>query len=184
MHVEVTGGDLPGLRALLERMQQENRSVLVGVPAGKEEADGTSLALVAATNEFGSPEQNIPERSFLRGGIHDGAAKLRAVNVDSCKKILLGGMTVVQAVNKLGVIAVGEVKRKIVQGPFEALAPSTIARRKAKIGGKRIAAHKAKLEAGLSPGLLFRPLVDTGQLRQSITYQLENSQTENAKVSE
>lgn len=145
----------------MQRMQQADRSVLIGVPAGKEEADGTPLAMVAAVHEFGSPEQNIPERSFLRAGVREGAPKFHTVNVDSCRKILLGQMTVEQAVNKLGVIGVGEVKRKIGNGPFVPLKPATIKRK------------------GSS-----RPLIDTGQLRQSITYQLEGARSANAKVVE
>jgi len=63
----MSGGDLPGLKALMQRMKDANRAVLVGVPAGVSEADGTTMATVAAVHEFGSPEQGIPERSFLRG---------------------------------------------------------------------------------------------------------------------
>ena len=33
--MHITGGDLPGLAALRERMLNANKSVLVGVPAGE-----------------------------------------------------------------------------------------------------------------------------------------------------
>lgn len=186
MRTSVKGGDLPGLKALMQRMAEANKSVLVGVPAGEfEESPGKEaipMAMVAAVHEFGCPERNIPERSFLRGGIRRGTPKFHAVNVDSMKKVLRGDMTIDGSLEKLGVVAVGEVKREFTAATFEPLKPSTIARRMAKISPKRIAAHKAKLEAGENPGLLFRPLVDTGSLRQSITYQLEGTESANAKV--
>lgn len=198
MHISVTGGDLPGLHKLMELMKDVDQSVLVGVPAGAMEdgrharteaaakklhnrrvkraaksgkvaraefifaeakTEAIPLAMIAAVHEFGSPEHNIPERSFLRGGIRRGTPKFHAVNVDSLKRVVNGEMTVDQAVNKLGVVAVGEVKREFTVGKFVPLKPATIKRK------------------GSS-----RPLVDTGQLRQSITYVLEGKQSANAKV--
>ena len=179
------GGDMPGLKKLSALMRNANKSVLVGVPAGpmEETPEGSvPMAMVAAVHEFGCPERNIPERSFLRGGIRRGTPRFHAVNVDSMKRVLLGDMTIAGSLEKLGVVAVGEVKREFTAGEFAPLAPSTIARRMAKISPKRIAAHKAKLEAGLTPGLLFRPLVDTGALRQSITYQLDGTASANARI--
>jgi hypothetical protein len=171
----MSGGDLPGLKALMARMNSANRSVLVGVPAGVEhtafKADvtfdngkkakvtvkhdaggGTSMATIAAVHEFGSPEQGIPERSFLRGGIRRAAPKLNAVNIDSLRKVLLGKMTIEQALEKLGVVAVGEVKREFVVGSFVPLKPETIKRKGS-----------------------TRPLIDTGNLRQAVTYVVEGA---------
>ena len=201
----MSGGDLPGLKALMKRMNDANRAVLVGVPgestekgqriranreykkamttvrefaglAGDAASKGqmrknlsgvrkearaladakfsksVSLAMVAAVHEFGSPEQGIPERSFLRGGIRRAAPKLNAVNIDSLRKVLLGKMTIEQAIEKLGVVAAGEVKREFVVGTFAPNKPATIKRK------------------GSS-----RPLIDTGSLRQSITYVVEGA---------
>lgn len=204
MSVHVSGGDLPGLKSLIRRMNEANRSVLVGVPAGKmhdgdharsEQAskklsaralkkatrnlktgrkvseklaetiatggkgEAISLAMIAATHEFGSPEQNIPERSFLRGGIRRGIPKFNKVNEDSLRKVVRGEMTCAGALDRLGVVAVGEVKREFVVGNFVPNKPATIKRK------------------GSS-----RPLIDTAQLRQSITYQLEGTQSSKARV--
>jgi hypothetical protein len=205
MSSNIQGGDLPGLKALMARMNGANRYVLVGVPSGTTErgqhiranreykkamavvrefaslagdaaskgqmrknlsgvrkeartladakfAGSVSLAMVAAVHEFGSPEQGIPERSFLRGGIRRATPKLNAVNIDSLRKVLLGKMTIEQAVEKLGVVAAGEVKREFVVGTFVPNKPATIARK------------------GSS-----RPLIDTGSLRQAVTYVVEGA---------
>jgi hypothetical protein len=161
-------GELPGLKSLIKRMNDANRRVLVGVPAGaKDEDDGTPVAMIAAVNEFGLPEHNIPERSFLRGGIRRGIPKFNRVNEDSLRKVVRGEMTVATAIEKLGVVATGEVKREFVAGNFQPLKPATIAARKRKFG-------KAST----------RPLIASGNLRQSITYVLDGQQSSKARVIE
>lgn len=181
--MHMTGGDLPGLKRLRERMKDCNKGVLVGVPRGagdegrhartdKQQArynstqasaspESTPLAMVAAVHEFGSPEQGIPERSFLRGGIREGVPKFNRLNEANLRAVVLGSKTVDQSLDMLGVVATGEVKRKIRQGPFEPLKQSTIDRK------------------GSS-----KPLIDTGQLIQSITYVRDGSQSANARVIE
>jgi len=159
MKATVVGGNLPGLSALRERMKDANRAVLVGVPAGKSEPDGTSLALIAAVHEFGSPENNIPERSFIRAGILRGRPKFERLNAANLRLVVLGKKTVEQAIEQLGVVASGEVKREFTVGTFEPLKPATIARK------------------GSS-----KPLIDTGNLRQAITYVIEGAQSPGAKV--
>jgi hypothetical protein len=150
MNTFVHGGDLPGIRQLAQALADANRSVLVGVPAGKIEPDGTTMALVAAVQEFGSPENNIPERPFLRMGIAAGRPRFERLNSGNLRLILAGRKTVTRALEELGNLAAGEVKRGMVTLKFEPLKPATIARK------------------GSS-----RPLIDTGNLRQSITYQVE-----------
>jgi phage gpG-like protein len=162
VRVTVTGGDLPGLKALAQRMKEASRSVLVGVPAGEfeESPEGAvPMAMVAAVHEFGCPEKNIPERSFLRGGIRRGAPKFQRLNAANLRAIVLGGKTVAEALGQLGAVAAGEVKREFTAGTFAPNKPATIARK------------------GSS-----RPLIDTGSLRQSITWQLEGSESSHARI--
>lgn len=139
-----------GLMALSQRLAKLNKRVLIGVPAGPTEKDGTSMALVAAVNEFGSPENGIPERPFLRTGIRENYPRITRLNVRTLRQVTDGEMTASTALGLLGEIAVGGVKAKIAAGGFVANAPSTI---KAKGSDK--------------------PLIDSGSLRQSITYKVE-----------
>jgi hypothetical protein len=183
MHAEVKGSDLPGLKALMKRMLDASRNVLIGVPGGADpEADGTPMAEVGAVHEFGCPERNIPERSWLRGGIHSGEPKFNRLNRASLVAILRGEKSVENALSTLGEVAVGEVKRYFLTAEFKPLAPLTIAHRMAKISPKRIAAHNAKVAAGIPTNRLIVPLIDTGSLRQSITYVLEGKQSAKARV--
>lgn len=176
VHARVEG-DLPGLKALIRRMNEANRNVLVGVPAGamhtkkrgpsrngrpgKPESDPQprSLAQIAVVHEFGDPDRNIPERPALRGGVKRGIPKFNALNRDSLREVVRGNLTVEQALGRLGAAAQGEVQREFIVGGFVPNKPETIRRK------------------GSS-----RPLIDIGQYRQSITWMLEGKQSRKARV--
>jgi hypothetical protein len=139
-----------GLRALKGRVEKLRKHVLVGVPAGKHEADGTPLALVAAANEFGT--STIPERSFLRSGIHEHMPEFVHLSGGLLPRVADGSMSEDLALDIVGIAAAAAVKTKIIDGPFEENAPATKQRKKSD-----------------------RPLVDSGALRQGITHVVEGS---------
>lgn len=161
------------IEALRDRLERRVR-VLVGYPDGKSEADGTPVALVAATHEFGSPSQGIPERPTLRPGIQRKMPQLVRLNRINLIKVLRGQMTMRDALGQLGNMAVGAVKEEIDKGNHAPLAPATIARRRA----KRSKGWNAKLDkaAAKSGGTIDRPLIDSGQMRQSVTYIIEGDE--------
>ena len=137
-----------------------DRRVMVGVPASNGlrqpepgEKSPPSNFLIAYLMENGCPASHIPPRLFLKPTIEASKGvikeRLKAAAVDALK----GRVTAVdQAMHALGQFVSLAVKLKINTGPFQALADATIARRKARgrFGTK--------------------PLIDTGQLRNAITY--------------
>lgn len=133
----------------LKRRLIGERVVKVGFPQGRTEADGTPVALIAATHEFGSPERGIPERSFLRSGMRENQEKYVRLNKVNLVRILRGQLTSEQALGQLGEMAKGDVQQKIRSGDFAPLKPSTVDRK------------------GSS-----KPLIDTGQMVQSVSYEL------------
>lgn len=147
--VRDTGGH--GVKALQKRLRQMKKRVLVGVPAGKTEPDGTSTAKIAAIHEFGAPERNIPERSFLRSGIRENLPVLTELSKGLLPRVVEGVMGEEHALGILGTVAASKVQDKIVSGPFTPNAPRTVARKGSD-----------------------KPLIDTGSLRQSITYVVES----------
>lgn len=154
MSVKVSGGTKIASRvAEMKRKFRDAPTVLVGVPksAGNYD-DGVHTATVAAVQEFGSSDGRIPERSFLRSGIADseqGIKKLyEKMMPDAISKDL--NIDVIQSL--VGELVVGNIVQKISEGIEPANAPSTIKRK------------------GSST-----PLIDTGHLRQSITYVLAPS---------
>jgi len=96
----------------------------VGFLAGATEADGTSVALVAALNEFGTGR--MPPRPFMRPTVANNKSKwgpnlgtaLKATNYDPMKSLDL-----------LGEEIVGEIKQTINSVTSPKLAESTIARK-------------------------------------------------------
>lgn len=156
--------------ALRQRLEDKRR-VLIGYPSGATEEDGTPVALVAATHEFGAPSRNVPERPTLRPGIQRKFPQMVRLNKINLIRVLRGQMSLKDALGQLGAMAVGAVKEEIDKGSHAPLKASTIARRRA----KRSPGYNAKLDkaAAKSGGSVDRPLIDTGQMRQSVTYVIE-----------
>lgn len=126
------------------------RVVNVGFPASAKEPDGASTAMIAAVHEYGVPHKGIPERPFMRTSLEKNRGKRKALNEQNLKKVLNGGMSVDAALGQLGLMASSDIKQEIKNGSFAPLKPATTKRK------------------GSS-----KPLIDTGQMRQSVTYELE-----------
>lgn len=125
--------------------------VKVGFPSGgKKEPDGTPIALVAATLNYGSDKMNIPERPFLTDAVTKNKSKYAKLNKMNLLRVLSGKIKLRQCLEMLGVVAVGDVQSEIRNGSFTPLAPETIKRK------------------GSS-----KPLIDTGNMMQSVTYVVE-----------
>ena len=169
---------------LRHRINAGKHVVRVGVPSNTAEADGTPMTLVAAVHEFGSPSQGIPERPFLKTAIQENAKKYLALNQGNLVAVLRGQMSLEQALGQLGEMAKGHVQKKIGYGQFAPLDPKTIAARQrarsAEFNAKlrRKAASEPTTEKGKkhrirTGGAIDRPLIDSGQLIQSITWAIE-----------
>lgn len=146
------------------------RQVLVGVPSDRAyrnpetgETEPASNALIGYAMEFGLPDQNVPARPFLVPGVESArdtvVAQLRkgAVAASSPTTSVNGHETAEKALAAAGMVAQAAVRAKITAGPFVPLAPSTIAQR------------RARGRTGT------RPLIDTAQLRNSITFVVRES---------
>lgn len=119
--------------------------VKVGLPKGSNDyPDGTSLIMVGSVHEFGSPLRGVPQRSYLRSTISEGKKKYRGVFKKLAEKITRGQMSKEQALETLGLLVTTDVKDKIT----DIKAPPLTSRD-------------------------GNPLVDTGHLRQSITYEVD-----------
>lgn len=139
------------------------KQVLVGVPAEKAGRRGKKQkmnnAALALIHDQGSPAQNIPARPFMEPGIKDVRLEL-ARRLEQTGKIALRGgqeQDIVRALNAVGLTAQKGIKNRINSGPFEPLKPGTLAarQRRGRTGTK--------------------PLIDTGQLRNSISYVIEEA---------
>jgi phage gpG-like protein len=169
--------------------------VLVGVPddkTGRQEGAITNASL-AYIHEFGSPARNIPARPFMYPGIRKAKSKIVAVMKRGAQRAIKNyDVEEAEAIlNVVGLIAQKAIVREITDPdpPFAPLQPATIrgrlrrtaaGRRKLKAikaGGKQlgmsmsdILTSYAQASWDTGSGMNIKPLIDTGQLRASITY--------------
>jgi hypothetical protein len=134
-----------------------SHDVLVGYPEGgppRQEPGEPTNAYIAFVQEHGSPARNIPARPFMVPGIK--SVQTRATRM--LEQAAIAGLSgesrrSMQILNELGLIGVAAVQRAITRGEgWPPLAPSTLAARRRR-GVRRT-----------------HPLIDTGQLRQHVTY--------------
>jgi hypothetical protein len=155
-----------------------NKDVLVGIPDQTTERkpddddDGpVNNATLGYIHEHGSPANNIPARPFLIPGVKDAHDEVEHRLKKAANLALDGNLSAVDAqLSMAGQEARDSVKAKINSGDFEPLADATLEAR-ARKGRKGAKAELASRRAGNAPSTaLAKPLIDTGQLRNSITY--------------
>lgn len=130
-------------------------------PTSKYE-DGTPVAYVAAIQEFGSPAQGIPPRSFMRSTVNEKSGEWRGVATQGAQAMINGTATGDQVLEAIGLKAAGDIRYTISKLTTPALRPETIA--------ARLRARKDKKTVGL----LTKPLVDTGTLLNAVTSAVED----------
>jgi len=161
------------------------KQVLIGIPDSttsreQEVAGEMTNATLGYIHEHGSPAANIPARPFLVPGVQ----KVEDKAVESLKKAAqatLRGDTrkADQHLQTAGIIGMGGAKGEISWGDFEPLKPSTVRDRRKSRGtqsmrdSERI--YLSMIERGVSPEEAqsvagIRPLINTGQLRNALTY--------------
>lgn len=137
----------------LQKMNKQFKNmpgVLAGLPKGspkhedEETGEFNSIIQIGMVHEFGT--DIVPERSYLRSTIIEGKRDYKAFMAKLAKKVASGEMTSKVAMGLLGEKLQGDIKAKItdIKSP-----PLSV-----RIGGN--------------------PLVDTGQLRSSISYIIRN----------
>lgn len=125
--------------------------VHVGILDGEETHGGSEVSIldVATWMEFGT--QDIPARSFIRAWFDEDEDHLREVLTTLLQEVVAGKLSKEQALEQLGQYAVGRIQQRISDGIPPPNAPSTIEKK------------------GSST-----PLIDTGTLRASVTYKVED----------
>jgi hypothetical protein len=144
-------------KAILKLTKSE---VLIGIPdsgSARQPDPGEpappSNAVIGYIQEFGAPERNIPARPFLVPGVESITPKAAELLRKAGRAALFGDSGAVEtALNQIGLIGQSAVQQKITDGPFAPLSERTLK------------ARKARKRTG------EKPLIDTGQLRRSVTY--------------
>lgn len=134
-----------------------NKVARVGFfPSAKYE-DGTPVAYVATIQEFGSPTEGIPPRSFMRTTAEAQRGAWQATARQGAQAVTKGNATGLQVLDVLGQQAAGDIRKSISRVVSPPLKQATIDAR------LRKRADKTTL------GKLDKPLVDTGTLLNAVT---------------
>jgi len=130
---------------------------------GQTESRATNTE-VATIHEFGDPSRNIPERSFIRSTI-DGErpAILDDMNDAMDRSIEFGN--VLRKMKRVGVYTEKRIRETIRRGIAPILSSQTLEKRRSKLKNGKPSNGKF--------GNTETPLIDTGQLIQSIASKVE-----------
>jgi hypothetical protein len=153
MGVEIEDVD-NGYNELVKRVFQERRPVLeIGILDGSKAypgGGGATVSDVGTWNEFGT--DTIPPRSFIRAWFDEAEPRMRDGLSKLMQSVLMGKRTAENALELLGLKAVGEIQERISAGVPPPNAPSTVAQK-----------------GSSTPST---PLIETGALRASISHRV------------
>ena len=141
-----------GLKGFLERFREIGKpKVYIGVPASKNgmHEGGINMATLLALHVLGAPSRGIPQRDPLRPPLIANAQRYSDLLALGLKNALANGTDPKLVYEKIGIVATNDVKDYFITGNFKALSEKTI---------------KAK---GSS-----KPLIDSGEMRNSISYEV------------
>lgn len=159
------------------------KEVLVGIPdsnADRKDGESAGNAQIGYVQETGSPANNLPARPFLVPGVADVQGKVAARLGKGAQAALDGDLDAAERqMGAAGMIASSSAKRKINSNIAPALSPETIRNRHKSRGTASmrksekeylaaVAGGSTPSEAQSAAGIVS--LVNTGQLRNAITY--------------
>jgi hypothetical protein len=136
MPIKPTVDNLPQLEAAVKELTMQQ--IMVGVPKQTTEREtengedeDISNADLAYIHENGAPEAGIPARKFLVPGIERVKSKLAKGLMNAADAAIDGesAQELNKRFNAIGMVAETAIKDKMVEGPFEALKPATLADR-------------------------------------------------------
>lgn len=141
------------LKQVMKRAEQLNQMQLVaGIPndeTSREDSGEITNAELGIIHEWGAPEKGIPERSFMRSTMSEERENLGRLGKLQIAECLEGNTSPYDVFATIGAYLQGKIVEKITDGEFEPNNENTVKRK------------------GSS-----KPLIDTGQLRGAITYEV------------
>lgn len=143
----------PGWLSGLLRRYREQDVLALGYPASETGSlrypDGTPVVLVAAVNNFGSASKGIPARPFIHEGAVKAVEETQPVAAALVPALNAGKISKAQILEHMGPVAVGAQQSVFTEVTWEPNAQRTIDEKES-----------------------AQPLIDTGLLRQSATYEV------------
>jgi hypothetical protein len=161
--VALVSATLPGLRRVMARISSLHGTAvtagLQGTPQTTEAGDASpgELVEIGTVHEYGSSDGFIPARPWLSTAARThGSRWQRGMAFALRAKARGDDAQAAQALALLGLTMVGDIQATIRRGPWAPLSPATL--------GRRVKGPRASKP---------RPLIDTGQMIQSVRAQVE-----------
>lgn len=148
----ITRTDAGALARIVENVRSMGlNNVEVGLPDGGQHSD-TDLSMheLGMVHEYGSPTRNIPARPFIEPPIKDNVEKYKRMMRDQALKLIFRRTTLNNALSLVGEAGKADIQKYMLSANFTPLSAATIERK------------------GSS-----KPLIDTGQMRNAITYEVK-----------
>lgn len=143
--------------------------------------DGRPVAAVAAGNELGIPSRSIPARPFMRPTASEQKPKWGGTSGMLAKRVLVGKMTAVEAMDALGLVAEGDISKTIASIWAPPLSPITLMARKYREEGKKVTGATigeiaGKIKAGKGEfSANTKPLNESGHMIATLTHITEKT---------
>lgn len=148
----------------LSRIQRAMRSITGRIEIGyfnkmhtSKDGERVSMSIIAHTHEFGRgprsfpvPMGRIPKRPYISPVLESNKGKYLRLAGSQITPVLLGRQSFKGGIDKIGRTAIRDIQLYMVNGTFAPLSPLTIKKK------------------GTT-----KPLIDTGQLLQSIDYKVK-----------
>lgn len=148
-HRKVNGG-VAGVGQRRAAARASGLRVKVGLPVGSAAyPDGTDVIKVGAVHEFGSEDESIPERSWLRSTMSEHAEEHAELARNLARAVDRGDRDPREALELLGTRAAANAREMIVEISSPPLAAETIRRKGS-----------------------ANPLVNDGHLKDQVTHQV------------
>ncbi len=180
MSATTSGGNK--LQAYLSRIagRMSNATVVnVGFKEGATEADGTSIPMIAAIQEFGAPRAGIPPRPFFRNMI---AAKKGEWPQAIADLLVANDFDARATLTQTGEAVSAQLKQSITDTNDPPLSPVTVMLRSMRrenpnlvISASTVVEARRRVAAGQTPkaNTSTKPLIDTGEMQQQVGFFVE-----------
>lgn len=148
MQVKVNSTQGKGIKSLFKQLKKGTVDVGILAETGKHEDTSLTVAEIGFYHEFGTV--NIPERSFIRSTLNGQSKDIKKIAANQYKKVLNGDISIETGLGILGAFTAGLIQQTFTNNDW---APNTA---------------NTQAQKGSAT-----PLIDTGQLRQSISFKVD-----------
>lgn len=162
--VRKPGAGAKQLEAMLKGL--EDAHARVGWLETAKYENGTPAAYVAVIHENGVPEKGLKPRPIMGPTVERCRGKWREISTEGAKAVAAGKTSAFKVIQMISAHAAGEVQRSVAELASPALAESTIA------------ARERKKARGEPVGSLTKPLIESGYLHDSVSWNVEKGKGE------